>query len=62
MTQVKKAIKESNKMADLEILKSQYKAKAKQVKDWLEVEAYGYKRKKILGMFVIMTLVIIAIS
>ncbi len=48
MTKTKKAVKEVNKMADKEILKAQlagYKAKLKQ---WLDVEVYGYKRGKIL--------------
>jgi hypothetical protein len=58
MTETKKAIKEANKMADLEILKAQTKAKLQTVKDWLDVEVYGHKRKKILIISVIALLII----
>lgn len=60
MTKTKKAIKEANKMADLEILKAQTKAKIQEVKDWLNVEVYGYKRKKILMISAVFALIIIS--
>lgn len=60
MTNTKKAIKEANKMADLEILKAQAKAKLQAVKDWLNVEVYGYKRKKILLVFAVAVLLVLS--
>jgi hypothetical protein len=60
MTKTKKAIKEANKMADLEILKAQTKAKIQAVKDWLNVEVYGYKRKKIVIISAVFALIIIS--
>lgn len=60
MTNTKKAIKEANKMADLEILKAQAKAKLQAVKDWLDVEVYGYKRKKILLVFAVAVLFVLS--
>lgn len=60
MTNTKKAIKEANKMADLEILKAQAKAKLQAVKDWLNVEVYGYKRKKIILVFAVAVLFVLS--
>ena len=60
MTNTKKAIKEANKMADLEILKAQAKSKLQAVKDWLNVEVYGYKRKKILLVFAVAVLFVLS--
>lgn len=48
MTKTKKAINEVNKMADKEILKSKIDGYKKQAREWLNVEVYGYSRKKIL--------------
>lgn len=60
MTDTKKAIKEANKMADLEILKAQAKSKLQAVKEWLDVEVYGYKRKKILLVFAVAVLFVLS--
>ena len=59
MTKTKQAIKEANKMADKELLKSKLEGyKANAIK-WLDTEVYGYKRGKILAIAVI---VIIAVT
>ena len=62
MTKTKKAVKEVNKMADREILKAQiagYKAK---LKEWLDVEVYGYKRGRILLAVIVVVAAVITAS
>ena len=56
MTSKQKAIKEANKMADKEILKSQLKNLKASIKDWLGVKVYGYKR----GTILVAALIIVA--
>jgi hypothetical protein len=48
MTKTKRAVKEVNKMADNELLKQAIKSIKLDAIKWLNVEAYGYKRKNIL--------------
>lgn len=62
MTKIQKAIKELNKIADKAILKEQlavYKTKAKK---WLDVEAYGYKRGKILLAVIVVVAAVLTAS
>ena len=58
MTKTKKAIKEANKMADLELLKSNIRGKIKGAVDWLNVEVYGHKRGKILFVSAVVLMVL----
>lgn len=48
MTSKQKAIKEANKMADLELIKSKFNNAKKQTVEWLQGEADGFKRWHII--------------
>jgi len=56
-----KAIKEANKMADSELLKTKIDGYKKDVKEWLNVEVYGYKRSKILLACVVFVVVVFSV-
>jgi hypothetical protein len=56
-----KAIKEANKMADLELLKSKIDGYKKTAKDWLDVEVHGYKRSKIILAFAVIVIVVLSV-
>ena len=58
MSKTKQAIKEVNRMANLELFKSKVRGYIKTVVDWLDVEVYGHKRGKLLfiGAIILMIL------
>lgn len=57
MSKTKQAIKEVNRMADLELLKSKVRGYIKTGVDWLDVEVYGHKRGKLLFIAAIVIMV-----
>jgi hypothetical protein len=61
MTKTKRAVKEVNKMADREILKSQIAGQIVKCKQWLNVEVYGYKRAKILLATIIIVVAVFTV-
>jgi hypothetical protein len=58
MTKTKQAISEVNKMADKELLKAKIDGYKKQAKEWLNVEVYGYSRKKIVIAVGVMAIIL----
>lgn len=54
----KKAVKEANKVADIELIKSKISGYRKNVLDWLNSETNGYKRWTII-LVVIVTIAVI---
>ena len=62
MTKIQKAIKELNKIADKAILKEQLAMNKTKEKKWLDVEAYGYKRGKILLAVIVVVAAVLTAS
>ncbi len=58
MSKTKQAIKEVNRMADLELLKSKVRGYASNAVKWLDVEFYGHKRGKLLFVAAIVIMVV----
>jgi len=55
----KKAVKEANKVADIELIKSKISGYRKNVLDWLNSETYGYKRFSIIVAVIVAIVVIL---
>lgn len=55
----KKAVKEANKVADIELIKSKISGYRKNVLDWLNSETYGYKRLSIIVAVIVAIIVIL---
>jgi len=62
MTKTKQAIKEANRMADLELLKSKFRGYIKAGVDWLDVEFYGHKRGKIIFVAAVVIMALVQVS
>jgi len=55
----KKAVKEANKVADIELIKSKVSGYRKNVLDWLNSETYDYKRFSIIVAVIVAIVVIL---
>lgn len=56
-----KAIKEANKMADLELLKSKIDGYKKDAIVWLNTETHGHKRGKIIFVSIAVVLAVLSV-